>query len=73
MSTDLELWSRVAKGDSEASVVFLEAWRRRGEVRISHESALPWLLGVANNVLRNRHRSLRRGPVMEGPEGGIGG
>ncbi|MEV4287251.1 RNA polymerase sigma factor [Nonomuraea bangladeshensis] len=42
------------------SVVFLEAWRRRGEVRIHRESALPWLLGVANNVLRNRHRSLRR-------------
>ncbi|MEU1392801.1 MULTISPECIES: RNA polymerase sigma factor [unclassified Nonomuraea] len=42
------------------SVVFLEAWRRRGEVRISRESALPWLLGVANNVLRNRRRSLRR-------------
>ncbi|WP_164903692.1 RNA polymerase sigma factor [Nonomuraea polychroma] len=90
MSTDLELWSRAAEGNSEAlaalfdkyardvynhcfrrtadwsaaedltSVVFLEAWRRRGHVRIRHESALPWLLGVANNVLRNRHRSLRR-------------
>lgn len=90
VSTDLELWSCAAEGNSEAfgalfdkyardvynhcfrrtadwsaaedltSVVFLEAWRRRGEVRIRHESALPWLLGVANNVLRNRHRSLRR-------------
>ncbi|PRX99859.1 RNA polymerase sigma factor [Allonocardiopsis opalescens] len=42
------------------SVVFLEAWRRRGEVRVERDSALPWLLGVANNVLRNRRRSLRR-------------
>ncbi|MEV4554969.1 RNA polymerase sigma factor [Nonomuraea wenchangensis] len=52
------------------SVVFLEAWRRRGEVRIDRESALPWLLGVANNVLRNRHRSLRRGGRRPGRPGG---
>ena len=42
------------------SVVFLEAWRRRGDVRLVHESALPWLYGVATNVLRNTRRSLRR-------------
>lgn len=42
------------------SVVFLEAWRRRRQVRISSDSLLPWLLGVANNALRNRSRSLRR-------------
>ncbi|GAA0975425.1 sigma-70 family RNA polymerase sigma factor [Acrocarpospora macrocephala] len=42
------------------SVVFLEAWRRRRQVRISNDSVLPWLLGVANNALRNRSRSLRR-------------
>ncbi len=42
------------------SVVFLEAWRRRGEVRFSGDSALPWLLGVANNATRNAQRSLRR-------------
>jgi RNA polymerase sigma-70 factor (ECF subfamily) len=42
------------------SVVFLEAWRRRGEVRLEGESALPWLFGVATNVLRNRRRSQRR-------------
>ncbi|REF36616.1 RNA polymerase sigma factor [Thermasporomyces composti] len=42
------------------SVVFLEAWRRRREVSLSGESILPWLLAVANNVVRNRDRSLRR-------------
>jgi RNA polymerase sigma factor (sigma-70 family) len=42
------------------SVVFLEAWRRRIEVRFSGDSALPWLLGVANNATRNAQRSLRR-------------
>lgn len=43
-----------------ASVVFLEAWRRRREVTLSGESILPWLLAVANNVVRNRDRSVRR-------------
>ncbi|WUI03249.1 RNA polymerase sigma factor [Spirillospora sp. NBC_00431] len=42
------------------SVVFLEAWRRRAQVRLDGDSALPWLLGVAANVTRNRNRALRR-------------
>jgi DNA-directed RNA polymerase specialized sigma24 family protein len=42
------------------SVVFLEAWRRRDNVRIQRDTALPWFLGIANNLLRNAHRSLRR-------------
>ncbi len=42
------------------SVVFLEAWRRRREVRLSSDSILPWLLAVANNATRNQERSLRR-------------
>ena len=42
------------------SVVFLEAWRRRSEVSFSGDSALPWLLGVANNATRNAQRSVRR-------------
>ncbi len=42
------------------SVVFLETWRKRREVKLSDESLLPWLLAVANNVVRNRDRSLRR-------------
>ena len=42
------------------SVVFMEAFRRRRKLRLSNTSALPWLIGVANNVVRNADRSLRR-------------
>ena len=42
------------------SVAFLEAFRRRRKLQLSNTSALPWLLGVANNVTRNAQRSLRR-------------
>jgi RNA polymerase sigma-70 factor, ECF subfamily len=44
------------------SDVFLVAWRRRGEVVFTAEgeSVLPWLLGVALNLVRNRRRSDRR-------------
>lgn len=43
------------------SVVFLEAWRTRRQVQLSERgSVLPWLLGVANNIVRNHLRSLRR-------------
>jgi RNA polymerase sigma-70 factor (ECF subfamily) len=42
------------------SVVFLEAWRRRREVRFTSDSVLPWLLGVASNASLNAQRSLRR-------------
>jgi RNA polymerase sigma factor (sigma-70 family) len=42
------------------SVVFLEAYRRRREARIAEGKVLPWLYGVATNVVRNQRRSLRR-------------
>jgi RNA polymerase sigma factor (sigma-70 family) len=42
------------------SVVFLEAYRRRREARIAEGKVLPWLYGVATNVIRNQRRSLRR-------------
>jgi RNA polymerase sigma-70 factor (ECF subfamily) len=42
------------------SVVFMEVFRRRRKVQLSSPSALPWLFGVANNVIRNADRSLRR-------------
>jgi RNA polymerase sigma-70 factor (ECF subfamily) len=41
------------------SVVFLEAWRLRDKELPPHK-VLPWLYGVATNVLRNRRRSERR-------------
>jgi RNA polymerase sigma factor (sigma-70 family) len=46
-----------ALAEDLTSLVFLEAWRRRRDVSLEHESALPWLYGVATNVLRNRRRS----------------
>ena len=49
-----------AAAEDLTSVVFLEAWRRRRDVRLVRESALPWLLGVATNVLRNRRRTEAR-------------
>lgn len=42
------------------SVVFLEAWRKRRQVRLHGDAILPWLLAVANNCLRNAERSRRR-------------
>lgn len=42
------------------SAVFLEAWKRRERTTITGESLLPWLLGVANNLLRNADRARRR-------------
>jgi RNA polymerase sigma factor (sigma-70 family) len=42
------------------SIVFLELWRRRADIHLQRTSALPLLLGVATNVLRNRGRTERR-------------
>ena len=49
-----------ALAEDLTSVVFLEAWRRRKQVRLFEDSVLPWLLAVANNCLRNAERSRRR-------------
>jgi RNA polymerase sigma factor (sigma-70 family) len=50
--------------------VFLEAWRGRGRTSLARPSALPWLLGVAVNLLRNQRRAVRRrkaaGPAAAG-------
>jgi RNA polymerase sigma-70 factor (ECF subfamily) len=48
-----------ASGDDITAVVFLEAWRRRAAVDLVHDSAGPWLYGVANNVIRHWHRKRR--------------
>jgi RNA polymerase sigma factor (sigma-70 family) len=44
------------------SAVFLEAWKKRRQLRLSTagESFLPWLLGVATNLIRNRGRRIER-------------
>jgi RNA polymerase sigma-70 factor (ECF subfamily) len=49
-----------AAAEDLTAIVFLEAWRRRGQVRLQRDDAIPWLLGVATNVLRNARRSQRR-------------
>jgi RNA polymerase sigma factor (sigma-70 family) len=41
------------------SIVFLEAWRRRDK-ELPPGKVLPWLYGIATNVVRNRRRSERR-------------
>ena len=49
-----------ALAEDLTSIVFLKAWRRRRDVSLTTEASLPWLYGVATNVLRNQRRSQRR-------------
>jgi RNA polymerase sigma-70 factor (ECF subfamily) len=48
-----------AAAEDLVSIVFLEAWRRR-DMRLPPGKELPWLLGIATNVIRNGRRSERR-------------
>jgi RNA polymerase sigma-70 factor (ECF subfamily) len=48
-----------AVAEDLVSIVFLEAWRRRQKL-LPHGKELPWLFGIATNVVRNRRRSERR-------------
>lgn len=50
-------WS---EAEDLTSAVFLHAWRRRAEVVLDRDSALPWLLKVADYTARNQWRSLQR-------------
>jgi RNA polymerase sigma-70 factor (ECF subfamily) len=53
---------RVANWDTAedlVSIVFLEAWRRLDKPLPSGKE-LPWLYGIATNVIRNRRRAERR-------------
>ena len=47
-------------GDDVASEVFVRAFRARGRYRPEHDAALPWLLGIANNVIADHRRLERR-------------
>jgi RNA polymerase sigma-70 factor (ECF subfamily) len=42
------------------STTFLDLWRRRHDLHLEHESALPLLLGIAANHVRNHKRGVRR-------------
>lgn len=50
-----------ALAEDLTATVFLEAWRKRRRVVFDHDdSVLPWLYGVAHNVVRNETRRRRR-------------
>ncbi|MFI5959465.1 RNA polymerase sigma factor [Cryptosporangium sp. NPDC051539] len=49
-----------ALADDATSSTFFAAWRQRNAVTLVHDSALPWLLTVATNTIRNEYRSRRR-------------
>jgi RNA polymerase sigma-70 factor (ECF subfamily) len=48
-----------ATAEDLLSVVFIEAWRRRSK-GLPPDKVLPWLYGIATNVVRNQRRSERR-------------
>ena len=47
-------------GDDLASEVFVRAFHARGRYRAEHDVALPWVLGIANNVIADHRRLERR-------------
>lgn len=47
-------------GEDVASEVFVRAFHARGRYRAERDSALPWLLGIANNVIADHRRLERR-------------
>jgi RNA polymerase sigma-70 factor, ECF subfamily len=49
-----------AEADDLASMTFVVAFERRRSFRPDSTSARPWLLGIATNLLRERHRVERR-------------
>jgi RNA polymerase sigma factor (sigma-70 family) len=46
--------------EDATATVFLEAWRKRGRLTLTTDSAAALLLGIANNVVRRQWRSQRR-------------
>ncbi|MBO1331236.1 RNA polymerase sigma factor [Streptomyces sp. VRA16 Mangrove soil] len=53
-----------AEAEDLTSTVFLHAWRRRTETVLDRDSALPWLLGIADGLLSNTRRRLRRAEAL---------
>jgi RNA polymerase sigma factor (sigma-70 family) len=49
-----------AQADDLASMTFVVAFERRASFRPHSTSALPWLLGIATNLMHERHRAERR-------------
>jgi RNA polymerase sigma factor (sigma-70 family) len=46
--------------EDATATVFLETWRKRKRITLTTESAIPLLLGIATNVLREQRRGRRR-------------
>ena len=49
-----------ALAEDLTSATFLESWRHRARVELAPHEVLPWLYGVASNLIRNSARSRRR-------------
>jgi RNA polymerase sigma factor (sigma-70 family) len=49
-----------SRGDDVVSEVFRVAFERRGTFDVASGSALPWLYGIATNLVRREHRSHAR-------------
>lgn len=47
----------IEAADDLLSIVFLEAWRRRDQVELVDDQALPWLYGVARRTIQQRWRT----------------
>jgi RNA polymerase sigma-70 factor (ECF subfamily) len=60
----------VADVNDATAEVFLVAWKKIDRVPAGDE-ALPWLYGVARNVVRNADRSSRRSSRLTGRLGGL--
>jgi RNA polymerase sigma factor (sigma-70 family) len=54
------LTGRWAAAEDHTQSTFLLAWRKRARVALLRDSALPWLLTVATNVVRNDRRAVGR-------------
>jgi RNA polymerase sigma-70 factor (ECF subfamily) len=57
-----------AEAHDATAEAFAVAWRRRDELPLGDET-VPWLIGVAANVLRNQGRSTRRARNLAGKLG----
>lgn len=47
-------------GDDVTAEAFVRGFRARGRYRAERDTALPWLLGIANNVIADHRRLERR-------------
>lgn len=62
----LAVWRYVVRrigadaGEDLAADVFVRAFRARGRYRVDRDTALPWLLGIANHVIADHRRLERR-------------